>query len=96
VQWWLYKEVQMFKGDPEQSVKELFDEIKGQSVSGAQSGNLNYLMPAFVALLIKLSNAADKRAGVMFWLTVAITALTIILTLLTGALVWDAFERHLN
>ena len=86
----------MFQGDPEQSVKELFDEIKSQSVSGAQNANLNYLMPAFVALLIKLSNAADKRARVMFWLTVAITVLTIILTLLTGALVWDAFERHLN
>jgi hypothetical protein len=86
----------MFQGDPEQSVEELFGEIKSQSISGSQNGNLNYLMPAFVALLIKLSTAADKRARVMFWLTVAITVLTIILTLLTGALVWDAFERHLN
>jgi hypothetical protein len=87
---------QLFSGDPNQSVRELLDTIKGETVRGANSGNLNYVMPAFTALLVKLSDAADKRARVIIWLTVILTVLTVILTVLTGALVWDAFERHMN
>jgi hypothetical protein len=44
----------MFKGEPDWSTKQLLDEIKGEAVRGADKGNLNYLMPAFAALLIKL------------------------------------------
>jgi hypothetical protein len=85
----------MFKGDPTQSMQELFDEIKAESVRGANEGNLNFLMPAFTALLVKLSQAADDRAKAMEKWTKVIVWLTDVLTILTLALVWDAFEKHL-
>ncbi|HKN29731.1 MAG TPA: hypothetical protein VJY34_18325 [Roseiarcus sp.] len=84
----------MFKGDPTQSMQELLDEIKNESVRGANDGNLNFLMPAFTALLVKLSQAADDRAKAMEKWTKVIVWLTVILTILTLALVWDAFEKH--
>lgn len=87
---------QLFSGEPNQSTQELLDIIKGEAVRGANNGNLNYLMPAFTALLVKLSEAADRRANVVMWLTVILTVLTILIAALTGALVWDAFERHMN
>jgi hypothetical protein len=37
----------MFKGEPSDDVKKLLDEIRGEAVRGANSGNLNFLMPAF-------------------------------------------------
>jgi hypothetical protein len=87
---------QLFSGDPNQSTQELLDIIKSETVRGANNGNLNYLMPAFTALLVKLSDAADKRAKVVIWLTVILTVLTVIIAALTGALVWDAVERRMN
>jgi hypothetical protein len=85
----------MFKGDPAQPVQELLDEIKGEAVRGANDGNLNFLMPAFTALLVNLSDAADARAKAMEKWTKIIVWLTAVLTLLTLVLVWDAVERHL-
>ena len=84
----------MFKGDPTQSVQELLDEIKGEAVRGAQNGNLNFMMPAFTALLIKMSEAADVRSKAMEKWTRIIVWLTAVLAILTLALVWDAFEKH--
>jgi len=75
-------------------MQELLDEIKNESVRGANDGNLNFLMPAFTALLVKLSQAADDRAKAMEKWTKVIVWLTVILTILTLALVWDAFEKH--
>ena len=84
----------MFHGDPAQPVQELLDEIKGEAVRGANNGNLNYLMPAFAALLVKMSIAADARATAMEKWTKIIVWLTTVLTLLTLVLVWDAVEKH--
>jgi hypothetical protein len=72
----------MWQGDPSQSTKELLDIIKQESVRGGQNGNLTYLMPAVAALFVKLSEAADRRARIMQWLTIAIAALTIVLVVL--------------
>jgi hypothetical protein len=84
----------MWRGDPTQSVQELLDAIKTESVRGGMNGNLTYLMPAFTALLVKLSEAADVRAKAMEKWTKIIVWLTAVLTVLTLALVWDAFEKH--
>jgi hypothetical protein len=70
------------------------DEIKAEAVRGANDGNLNFLMPALTALLVKLSDAADTRAKAMEKWTKLIVWLTAVLTILTLALVWDAFEKH--
>jgi hypothetical protein len=72
----------------------LLDEIKTEAVRGANDGNLNFLMPAFTALLVKLSEAADVRARAMEKWTKLIVWLTAVLTTLTVALVWDAFDKH--
>ena len=77
----------MLQGDPTQSTKELLDTIKTEAVRGAQEGNLNYLMPAFTALIVKPSAAADARARIIVWLTAILAVLTLVL-------VWDALERH--
>jgi len=79
----------MFKDDPNQLAKELLDEIKAGLAPGGKDVSLNELLAGFMALLIKLSAAADKRARVMTWLT-------IVITVLTGVLVWDALERHMK
>jgi hypothetical protein len=41
----------------------LLDEIKAEAVRGGNSGNLAFLMPAFAALLVKLSSAANVGVG---------------------------------
>jgi hypothetical protein len=66
----------MFKGEPDWTTEQLLDEIKGESVRGGNSGNLTYLMPAFSALIVKLSNAADARARTIVNLTWALVILT--------------------
>ena len=66
----------MFKGDPEWPTKRLLDAIKTEAVRGGTDGNLNYLMPAFSALLIKLSDAADERAQTIVKLRQTIVTLT--------------------
>jgi hypothetical protein len=86
---------QMFKGEPTDDVKTLLDEINREAVRGSNSGNLNYLMPAFSSLLVNLSNAADRRAQVVEKWTRAIVGLTVVLVVLTAVLVWDAVEKHL-
>jgi len=55
--------MKMFKGEPDWSTKQLLDEIKAESVRGGNSGNLAFLMPAFAALLVKLSSAANVGVG---------------------------------
>ena len=84
----------MFKGEPKQSVQELLDEIKTGAVQGANTANLNYLMPAFSALLVNLSVAADLRAKALEKWTKVIVWLTSVLIVFTLVLVWDALERH--
>jgi hypothetical protein len=86
----------MFKGEPSQSVRELLDEIKAESVRGSQHGNLTFLMPAFTALLVKLSEAADVRAKTMERWTKIIGWLTAVLAILTVVLVLDALEQHVH
>jgi uncharacterized membrane protein len=78
----------MFTGDPSQSTKELLDEIKAEAVRGSQAGNLNSLMPAFTALLVKLSERADARARTMERLTIVLVVLTVVIALLTALLAW--------
>jgi hypothetical protein len=85
----------MLKGDPTQSVDELLAAIRGEAVRGANSGNLNYLMPAFTALLVRLSEAADVRAKVLEKWTKVIVWLTVVLTLATLILVLDVIEKHI-
>jgi hypothetical protein len=62
----------------------LLDEIKSEATRGANDGNLNYLMPAFTALLIKMSEAADRRAKILVWLTWTIAILTLALVAKEG------------
>ena len=76
----------MFQGGPDWSTKQLIDEIKGEAVRGGDSGNLTYLMPAFAALLVKLSNAADARARTMVILTWVLVVLTVAIAVLTAIL----------
>ncbi len=82
----------MWEGNQNQSVQELLDIIKTESVRGGMNGNLSYLMPAFTALLVKLSTAADKRAKIIVRLTAILTILTLILTILTFVLAWKAWK----
>jgi hypothetical protein len=84
----------MLKGEPEWSTKQLLDEIKAEAVRGANSGNLNYLMPAFSALLVKLSNAADARARTLVVLTWVLVVLTVAIAVLTAILLGQAFGRE--
>ena len=84
----------MFKTDPTLSTRALLDEIKNEAVRGANNGNLNFLMPAFTTLLVKLSDAADARAKAMEKWTKIIGWLTVVIAALTVALVWDALEKH--
>jgi hypothetical protein len=79
----------MWQGDPNQSTQELLDAIKTEAVRGGQNGNLTYLMPAFSALLIRLSEAADFREKIIVWLTAVLTVLTFVLVL-------DVVERHIS
>jgi hypothetical protein len=55
----------IWKSEPEWSTKQLLEAIKNEAVRGGTGGNLTYLMPALAALLVKLSNAADKRAKIL-------------------------------
>jgi len=82
----------MFKGDPNQSVQELLDEIKGEAVRGSNNGNLNFLTPAVASLLVKLSDAADNRAKIIERWTKLIAGLTIVLIILTVPLAWDTLK----
>jgi hypothetical protein len=82
----------MLKGEPEWSTKQLLDEIKAEAVRGADCGNLNYLMPAFSALLVKLSNAADARKLVV--LTWVLVVLTVAIAVLTAILLGQDFGRE--
>jgi hypothetical protein len=59
-----------------------------------RTGNLTYLMPAFTALLVKLSDAADVRAKTIESWTKAVVWLTIVLIIPTGVLVWDVLEKN--
>jgi hypothetical protein len=52
------------------------------------------LMPAFTALLVKLSDAADVRAKTIESWTKAVVWLTIVLIIPTGVLVWDVLEKN--
>jgi hypothetical protein len=83
----------MFKGEPDWSTKQLLDEIKGEAVRGGNSGNLTYLMPAFAALLVKLSSAADARAKTMVILTWVLVVLTVAIAFLTAILLGHEFVK---
>jgi hypothetical protein len=85
----------MFQGDPSWSNKALLDAIKTEAVRAGQNGNLSYLFPAFSALIIKLSDQADRRAKMIVFLTWVLVALTVAILILTGFLVWgDFFAPH--
>ena len=57
------------------------------------NGNLAYLMPAFTALLVKLSNAADARAQTIVKLTWALVVLTVAILVLTGVLLFHYYQK---
>ena len=71
----------MLQGDPSWSSERLWQEIKGEAVRGANDGNLNFLMPEFAALLIKLSIEADRRARHIIYLTWGLCVFTVALDL---------------
>jgi hypothetical protein len=83
----------MFQGEPDWTTKQLLDEIKGEAVRGGNSGNLAYMLPAFTALLVKLSNAADARAKTIVILTWVLVALTIVIAILTAILLGHEFMK---
>ena len=76
----------MFKGEPDWTTQQLLDEIKSEAVRGGMNGNLSYLMPAFTALLVKLSTAADARAKKIVFLTWVLVVLTVVIVVLTAIL----------
>ena len=83
----------MWKGEPDWSTQQLLDAIKNESVRGGQNGNLTYLMPAFSALLVKLSNAADARAKTIVNLTWALVILTVAIAVLTAVLLGHDYAK---
>lgn len=83
----------MFQGEPDWPTKQLLDAIKGEAVRGGNQGNLAYLMPAFSALLVKLSDAADGRARTIVTLTWVLVVLTIIIAILTAVLLGHEFVK---
>jgi hypothetical protein len=83
----------MFQGEPEWTTKQLLDAIKTESVRGGNNGNLPYLMPAFTALLVKLSNAADARARTIVNLTWALVILTVAIAVLTAVLLGHDYAK---
>ena len=74
----------MWKGEPDWSTQQLLDAIKT---------NLTYLMPAFSALLVKLSNAADARAKTIVNLTWALVILTVAIAVLTAVLLGHDYAK---
>jgi hypothetical protein len=86
----------MFQGDPNWSNETLLNAIKTEAVRAANNGNLAYLMPAFTALLIKLSDQADHRAKTIVALTWALVFFTIVILVLTAVLVWKEFAPTLH
>jgi hypothetical protein len=78
----------MLQGEPSWSSERLWQEIKQEAVRGANDGNLNFLMPAFTALLVKLSAEADRRARTIVNLTWGLLALTVALLVLTAFQIW--------
>jgi hypothetical protein len=54
----------MYENDPEKPIKELLDNIKSSSIaaSGNERLGVSLSMPAFSALLVRLSNEASKTA----------------------------------
>jgi hypothetical protein len=85
----------IWKGEPEWSTKQLLEAIKTEAVRGGTNGNLTYLAPAVAALVIKLSNAADHQAKIIERWTKAVVWLTIVLVMLTIALVYKEFAPDL-
>jgi hypothetical protein len=83
----------MFKGEPEWSTQELLNAIKTEAVRAGQNGNLSYLMPAFSALLVKLSDAADARARTTVILTWVLVILTVVIAILTAILLGHEFVK---
>ena len=84
----------MLQGDPSWSSERLWQEIKGEAVRGANDGNLNFLMPAFAALLIKLSIEADRRARHIIYLTWGLCVFTVALLILTAYLAWKEHAKE--
>jgi len=83
----------MFKGEPDWSTKQLLDAIKTEAVRGGKEGNLTFMMPAFSALIIELSNAADARSRTIVNLTWVLVALTVVITILTAILLVKEFLK---
>jgi hypothetical protein len=51
----------MFNADPDRPIRQILDNIQSEAVRGGQSGNLTYMLPAFAALLVRLSRDADAQ-----------------------------------
>jgi len=51
------------------------------------------MMPAFTALLVKLSNAADARAKTIVKLTSVLVVLTVVIAILTAVLLGREFLK---
>jgi hypothetical protein len=83
----------MWKGEPDWSTQQLLDAIKNEAVRGTQTGNLNFLMPALAALLVKLSNAADARAKTIVNLTWTLVVLTVAIAVLTAVLLGHDYAK---
>jgi hypothetical protein len=83
----------MFQGEPDWPTKQLLEEIKAEAVRGGNSGNLAFMMPAFTALLVKLSNAADARAKKIVTLTWVLVVLTVVIAILTAILLGHEFVK---
>jgi hypothetical protein len=83
----------MFQGEPDWTTKQLLDAIKAESVRGSNNGNLTFLMPAFSALLVKLSDAADARARKIVILSWVLVVLTVVIAILTAILLGHEFIK---
>ena len=79
-----------FSGDPDLPIQELLTIVGSEALrgaSGSSAGNLNFALPHFAALLVRLSRDAERRSARIEKLTWAMTFLTLVLAILTAMLI---------
>jgi len=86
----------LYENNPNKSTHELLEQIRSscmQNTSGSNINNVALALPAFSALLVKLSNEASKTADRNIKMQQVITWLTVALFLLTCALLYIGYVQ---
>lgn len=85
-----------FNADPSRSKRELLAEIKSEAETGLRHGYVGFVVPAFAALLVKLSEEADATAQRVVRLTRWLIFLTIVLAILTALLLAEGAKQFVD